>query len=321
MFRGVGKDASVAGQDGWARSSSKLLDHAVPDLYPKLEMGARPLKGDEADEVLKAVDLKALPQVFYAGEQGLGLVVKDGAKFVANPAADVAKEVLDYLNGEHGYGNKETRTGKALEQKFGGIGYGWDRDMLRLILAVLFRAGSIEVSSGGQKFGDYKEPQSRVPFTNNTQFRTALFTPIKPIGLKTLRQAVETFEDLTGGTVDVEKNAIAAAMKELADEELKLVLPVEAQAQANGLPVLDAIAGYKETLGTIKTGTADDCVSILVGEGASLKEARDRVRNIREAIDGAGLADLRQARLAANEMGTVLAARGAIPTCRRGSRN
>ena len=309
VFRGVGKDGPSLGKTA-GEIVRKWLDHAVPYLYPKLELGARPLKGTEAEEVLKAVDLKALPQVFYGGEQGLNLVVKDGAKFVANPAADVAKEVLDYLNGEYGYGNKETRTGKSLEQKFGGIGYGWDRDMLRLILAVLFRAGSIEVSSGGQKFGDYKEPQSRVPYTNNTQFRTALFTPIKPIGLKTLRQAVETFEDLTGGTVDVEKNAIAAAMKELAEEELKLVLPVEAQAQAHGLPVLDAIAGYKETLATIKTGTADDCVSILVGEGASLKEARDRVRNIREAMDGTGLADLRHARLAANEMGTVLAARG-----------
>jgi hypothetical protein len=56
----------------------------VPDLYPKLEMGSRPLKGTEAEEVLKAVDLKALPQVFYGGEQGLNLVVKDGAKFVPN---------------------------------------------------------------------------------------------------------------------------------------------------------------------------------------------------------------------------------------------
>jgi len=309
VFRGVDKDAPSLGKSA-GEIVRRWLDHAVPDLYGKLEMGARAIKGTEADEVLKAVDLKALPQVFYSGEKGLNLVVKDGAKFVANPAADVAKEVLDHLNGEFGYGNKETRTGKALEGKFGGIGYGWDRDMIRLILAVLFRAGSIEVSSGGQKFDSYQDPRSRVPFTNNPQFKAALFTPVKPPSLKSLRQAVENYEELTGGTVDVDRSAIAAALKEVAEEELKLLLPVEAQAHANGLPVLDAIAGYKETLNSIKAGTADDCVTVLVGEGASLKEARDRVRKIRDATGGAGLADLRHARLAATEMGTVLAARG-----------
>ena len=157
MFRGVRKDAPSLGKR-LGEILKKLLGQVVPDLYPKLEMGSRPLKGDEAEEILKAADLKALPQVFYAGENGLGLVVKDGAKNVANPAADVAKEVLDYLDSEHGYGNKDTRTGKALEKRFGGIGYGWDRDMLRLILAVLFRAGSIEVTHGGQKFDSYRIP-------------------------------------------------------------------------------------------------------------------------------------------------------------------
>jgi len=61
-------------------------------------MGSRPLKGTEAEDFLKAADLKALPPLFYGGEQGLGLVVKEGAKFVPNPGADIAKEVLDYLD-------------------------------------------------------------------------------------------------------------------------------------------------------------------------------------------------------------------------------
>jgi hypothetical protein len=111
VFRGVSKDAPALGKSV-NEIFRKLFDFALPDLYPKLEMGARPLKGTEADEILKAVDLKALPQVFYGGEQGLNLVVKDGSKFVCNPDADVAKEVLGYLNAEYGYGNKESRTGK-----------------------------------------------------------------------------------------------------------------------------------------------------------------------------------------------------------------
>ena len=309
LFRGVARDASSLGKN-LGEILKKLYGHAVPDLYAKLEMGSRPLKGTEAEDFLKAADLKALPPLFYGGEQGLGLVVKDGAKFVPNPAADIAKEVLDYLVGEHGYGNKESRTGKALEKKFGGIGYGWDRDMLRLILAVLFRAGSIEITHGGEKFDSYQEPRSRTPLVNNTAFKSALFTPVKPIDLPTLKRAVESYEDLTGDTVDMDKAAIADALKRFADEEIKRVLPVEAQVKAHRLPVLSVVEEYKDTLTSIESGTTDDCVTILAGGGASLKAAHDRVRKIADCLDEKGLLVLRNARRAAGEVWNLLEAQG-----------
>src|SRR5205807_1330127 len=114
MFQGVAIDAASLGKN-LSEILKKLFAHAVPYLYPKLEMGARPLKGDEAEQILKAADLKALPTVFSAGDNGLALVVKDGAKNVINTSAAVAKEVLDYLKSEHSYGNKDTRMGKTLE--------------------------------------------------------------------------------------------------------------------------------------------------------------------------------------------------------------
>src|SRR5262249_210555 len=99
MFQGVQRDAASLGR-GLSESLKKLLDEVMPKLYPKLEMGSKHLKGDEAEQILKAADLKVLPTVFYAGDQGLGLVVKDGHKNVVNPTAPVAKEVLDYLKNE-----------------------------------------------------------------------------------------------------------------------------------------------------------------------------------------------------------------------------
>ncbi len=79
LFRGVQKDASALGK-GLSEILKKLFGQIVPDLYPKLHMGYRPLKGDEAEQLLKAVDLKVLPKVFYESDEGLALVVKDGAK-------------------------------------------------------------------------------------------------------------------------------------------------------------------------------------------------------------------------------------------------
>ena len=82
-----------------------------------------------------------------------------------------------------------SRPGKALEKRFGGTPYGWERDMLRLILATLFRAGEIEVTHQGNLFRTYQDPASRTPFTNNPAFRAALFSPRQSVGLKTLTYA------------------------------------------------------------------------------------------------------------------------------------
>jgi hypothetical protein len=301
MFRGVQKDASALGKS-LGEILKKLFGQVVPDLYPKLQMGSRPLKGDEAEHILKAVDLKALSNVFYFGDRGLGLVIKDGQKNIVNTNADVAKEVLDYLKSEHSYGNKDSRMGKALEKRFGGTPYGWERDMLRLILATLFRAGEIEVTYQGNRFHNYQDPASRTPFTNNPAFRSSLFSPRQSVGLKTLTQAVHRLEDLTGKEIDVEEGAIATAFKKVAAEELEKLYPLEATAEANRLPILPLLSEFHETLVGIQLAASDDCVRILTEDGSQFTETRDKVRKLRELLGAKAIALLRQSRLATGQV-------------------
>jgi hypothetical protein len=314
MFRGVQKDASALGK-GLAEILKKLFGQVVPDLYPKLPMGSRPLKGDEAEHILKAADLKALPNVFYAGDHGLGLVVTEGAgtKHIVNTNADVAKEVLDYLKNEHSYGNKDTRMGKALERRFGGTPYGWERDMLRLILATVFRAGEIEVTYQGNRFHNYQDPASRTPFTNNPAFRSSLFSPRQTVGLKTLTQAVQQLEDLTGEEVDVEEGAIATAFKKVAAEDLEKLYPLKATAEAHRLPILDMLSEYQHTLAGIQSSTSDDCVRMLAENNQDFGETRDKVRKLREALDAEVIGVLRQARQATDQVWQRLSAHNSSP--------
>src|SRR5213080_4610922 len=294
MFRGVQKDASALGK-GLSEILKKLFGQVVPYLYPKLQMGSRPLKGDEAEHILKTADLKALPNVFYVGDHGLGLVVKDGPKNIVNMNAAVAKEVLDYLKSEHSYGNKDSRMGKALEKRFGGTPYGWERDMLRLILATLFRAGEIEVTYQGNRFHNYQDPASRTPFTNNPAFRSSMFSPRQSVGLKTLTQAVQQLEDLTGEEVDVEEGAIATAFKKVAAEELEKLYPLKATAEANSLPILTMLSEFQQTLMGIQSSASDDCVRILTENGKDFGETRDKVKKLRESLNAEAIGVLRQA--------------------------
>lgn len=307
LFRGKSKDAAELGKSA-AEILKKLFDFAFPDLYPKLEMGYRPLKGNPVDEILKAANLSGLSPVFYDGAQGLNLVTKEGSKFIPNPSAEISKEVLNFIRQEHSYGNKVT--GKTIDERFTGIGYGWEGDMLRLVLAVLLRAGSIEVTHQGRRLRNYQDPQSRAPFSTIPAFKASSFAPRESIDLKTLTSAVQHLEELVGEEVDIEEGAIATAFKKLADEELRLLLPVAASAQANDLPVGDILEEYRQTLAGVQGAASDDCVRILAGEGRSLKENRDRARRIREAVTNDNLEAIRSARSALQSKWPVLEQRG-----------
>lgn len=302
LFRGVSWDGADLGKS-LGEIIKKLMAKAVPDLYPKLEMGARPIDKGHAELLLKTVDLKALPEVFYAGDKGLGLVIKEGQKFVPNPSAEVCKEVYDYLVSEQEYGNKDTRTGKALERRFGGIGYGWELDMLRLLLATLFRAGTIEATHQGSRYHNYQDPLCRKIFTNTPAFRGTLFSSRQSLGLKTLTQAVQQLEELTGEEVDVEEGAIATAFKKLASEEMEKLLPLKAMAEAHSLPIIALVKDFQQTLSGIQSSSSDDCVRILNETGDIFEENREKVRQLRTTLDDKAVALIRQARRVVNELG------------------
>ena len=308
IFQGVTRDASDLGTSV-PEIFRSFFDLEVPDLYPKLEMGVRKLssKGKEAEEVLRAESLQGLPAVFYESEGGLGLVVQEGAKYVPDPSADIAREVLDYLQSEHSYGNKVT--GKLLEARFGSMPYGWDMDVLKLVLAVLLRAGSIEITHQGRRLRNYRDSQSRTPLTNNVQFRNSSFAPRETLDRKTLTSAVIQYEELTGETVDVKVGAISTAFMQLAEEELALLTPLLAEARARGLPVIDHLADYRNDLHKVLNADAEDAVRVLAGEGNSFREARDKTRRIREALVEKNLLILDHARGVVSGMWPTLRSR------------
>jgi hypothetical protein len=307
FFDGVSKNGAELGKTA-AEIFSKMLDYAVPRLYPHLEMGTRPLRGSEADEILKAANLNGLSKIFYEGSDGLGLVVKEGAKYVVNTQAPVAKEITAYLNQEHDYGNKVT--GRMLEEHFGGLGYGWEREILWVVLASLLRAGVVEVTYQGRRYRNHLDAQVRAVFAATNAFRSASFAPRKAPDLKTLVAAARRYEELTGEEVDVDESAIAQAFQGLARAELNALLPVEAAASANQVPVDEILTEFRSTLTVILQSASDDVVNILEGEGESFKQLRQQVEAARGATSEAGLRRLRRLRLAVQQMVPILADRG-----------
>ncbi|MEJ5330219.1 MAG: BREX system P-loop protein BrxC [Desulfobaccales bacterium] len=293
FFRGVQRDGSSLGQS-ISEVFGQLMDWTIPALYPKLEMGVRHLKGDEAEKFLTAANLNALPPVFYDGNQGLNLVTKEGAKFVPNLSAEICKEVLAYLVREHKYGNKIT--GKTLETHFQGPGYGWDLDVIQLVMAVLLRGGAVEVTYQGRRYSNYLDHSARLPFTTKPAFRSASFAPREPLDLRTLAEAARQYEEITGKEVDVEEGAIAQAFKKLAAEDREQLLPLVARMHALKLPGLEFMETYLQNVEGILEMPADTCVKTLAAEGKSYREARCRSGRLAEATSEKNLEIIKNAR-------------------------
>lgn len=280
FFRGVQKDSSILGSS-FGDIIKNFVEQAIPDIYNKLELGSVPLKNDEAAKFLSAANFNGL-NPFYYDNSGLGLVTKQSGKYVANPNAEIAKEILDYIKTENSYGEKVT--GKSVENYFAKAPYGWKPEILHLVLAVLFKAGAIEVTHQGKKYKNPSDPISRQPFSNNNAFRAATFVPRETMNLKILTEAAKHFEDITGNEVDIEEASIAEAFQKLALEDKELVLPLEAKMLAYKLPGIQTVTDFKDTITTVINSEVDDSVKLLATEGKTYKEVRDHVRKLSSVL-------------------------------------
>jgi hypothetical protein len=310
VFRGVVRDASDLG-DGAEAIFRALFEENVPVLYPQLKHFNISLKGGEAEQLLKAANLNGLSAAFYREDVEEALLVKEGASYKPNDRAVLLRSLMDYLKERKSYSDSEALQGRALEEHFRGQSFGADPEVVKLGLALLFRAGRIEVSSGGQRFDSYQEPKSREAFTNVKTFRAAVFNPMEIPPAPTLVRALKACENLTGEKIEaVEMVAISSAARSFADRTVAKLLPVEAIVAANGLPGKEHLGELKRFLETLRKSSSSDSVHLLAKEGETLLGLVDLLNRIRQHSDERSVNLVRRARLAAGEMAAVLEARG-----------
>ena len=310
VFRGVVRDASDLG-DGPEAIFRALFEENVPVLYPQLKHFNISLKGGEAEQLLKAANLNGLSAAFYREDVEEALLVREGSSYKPNDRAVLLRSLMDYLKERKSYSDSAALQGRALEEHFRGQGFGADPEVVKLGLAMLFRAGRIEVSSGGQRFDSYQEPKSREAFANVKTFRAAVFNPMEIPPAPTLVRALKACENLTGEKIEaVEMVAISSAARSFADRTIAELLPVEAIVAANGLPGKEHLGELKRFLETLRKSSSSDSVNLLANEGERLLGLVDLLRRIKQHSDERSVDLVKRARLAAGEMAAVLEARG-----------
>jgi hypothetical protein len=245
--------------------------------------------------------------VFYNDQPLRSLVVKQSGRFVPNLGCDLCREILEHLRREHAYGNRVT--GKILENHFSGLTFGWERESIRLGLAILFRGGSVEVTHQGRKYRNYTEPAARLPFVNNPAFRAASFSPREALDLKVLANAARVYEEMTGKDVDIEEGAIAVAFKQVAAADREKLMPLSARLNALHLPGADIVKQQLDWVEGIAEMPPDDCVKTLASEGKAYQENRKKTSLLEKAATDENIRAIEGAQRILNSQWPILSAR------------
>ncbi len=277
------------------KTAAEVLGQVLPEVFDRFKEAAAKAtdvkKGTDA--LFTAENLQGLPSVFT----GIGLLRDEKGKTVFRTESGTLKEVLDRIDERANYG--DTASGRYLTDEFAKEPFGWDFEVVRLLVLSLLRAGKIEATSKGLTIDSVAGVEARDTFSNNNLFRQAAFRPKKGIEFEELVKASEAFRDTFGSEVK-ELNAaaiVAELRKEVARNE-DLVASALATLTSHRLPggtMLDSAIGQMKA---ILRGSEDNAIATFNTSHRSIKDAIKRAGELGQVLSEPRLHDLERARKA-----------------------
>ncbi|HEX9606521.1 MAG TPA: BREX system P-loop protein BrxC [Gemmatimonadaceae bacterium] len=277
------------------KSAAEILGQVLPEVFDRFKEAAARTndvkKGVEA--LFTAESLQGLPPVFSS----LGLLRDEKGKTVfrveSGPLAEVMSRIVERSN----YG--ETASGRFLADEFAKEPFGWDFEVVRLLVLSLLRSGKIEATSKGQTIESTTGVEARDTFSNNNVFRQASFRPKKGIEFPELVKASEAFRDTFGSEVK-ELNAstiVAELRREIARHE-DTVATAAGLLTAHRLPGVGVLEGALGQMKAILRGSEDNAIATFNSSHRAIKDAIKRASELEQALTEPRLRDLERARQA-----------------------
>jgi hypothetical protein len=277
------------------KTAAEVLSQVLPDVFDRFKDAAAkaPDVKKGTDAVFTADNLHGLPSVFST----IGLLRDEKGKPVFRTESGPLKEVLDRIEERANYG--DTASGRYLTDEFAKEPFGWDFEVVRLLVLCLLRAGKIEATSKGQTFEGATGVEARETFSNNNLFRQAAFRPKKGIEFEELVKASEAFRDTFGSEVkELNAGAIVAELRKEVARHEDTVASVLATLTTHRLPggsVLDSAVGQMKA---ILRGSEDNAIATFNTSHRGIKDAIKRAVELEQLLSDPRLHDLERARKA-----------------------
>jgi hypothetical protein len=277
------------------RSAAEILGQVLPDVFERFKEAAARVADVKrgADGLLAADNLQGLPPVFTS----LGLLREEKGKPVFRVESGPLAEVLVRIEQRASYG--DTASGRFLAEELAREPFGWDFEVVRLLVLALLRAGKIEVTSKGQTIDSATGLAARDTFTNNNVFRQASFRPKKGIEFTELVRAAEAFRDTFGGEVrELNTGSIVAELRKEIDRCAETVSFALNLLSAHRLPGAGLLDNALSQVKIILRGSEENAIATFNASHRSIKDAIKRASDLEQALSGPRERDIERAHLA-----------------------
>jgi len=283
------------------RTAARVLSQALPEVFDRFEDAAARVRKQDLEDLLTNENLRGLPAVFTK----LNLVHDQGGKPVFTVDSGPLSEILARIENRTSYG--EAATGRWLTDEFAKEPFGWEFDVVRLLVVSLLRAGKIEATSKGQVIESALTIEARNTFPNNNLFRQASFRPKVGIDFTHLVKATEVFKEVFGRDIpEIEQNAIARALQEQVGRHEEGVQDMRQTLISNGLPGVDVLQDAIDQMRAIRAGNEERAILTFNSAYQKIKEGIKRTSELNDLLTETALHDLKRARRAMTSLWVFL---------------
>ncbi len=306
-FRGNDRSPAEGARD-IVETVRALLQQVLPEVFDRFADAAAQVARKDLETLLTGENLHGLTPVFAQ----LRLVRDLKGKPVFNVDSGPLAEVYARIENQYNYGI--TSTGKSLADEFAREPYGWEFDMVRLLVVSLVRAGKIEATSKSQTIESALSIEARTTFENNNLFRQCSFRPKKGPEFEDLLRAAEGFKNAFGKDLgELEVGAVAASIREEASRHEPKLQEVHQRLLTHRLPGAEVLGKALEQLRAIRSGSEESAVIAFNGCHHELKEAIKRAAELQQALTEPALEDLRRAQQALGAPSSFLRSEPDLP--------
>ena len=307
-FRGNDRSAGD-GVSTVTQAASRVLGQVLPEVYDRFSEGAARVVTKDLDALMKNENLRGLTPVFAQ----LGLVRDEKGQAVFNTEAGILKEVVDRIENKTTYG--ETATGRYLTDEFEREPFGWNLDLVRLLVVTLVRAGKIKATSKGTVIDSALSVEARTTFSSNNLFRACSFQKkVSGTDINDWLEAEVAFRDVFGKQLpELQSSIVAEAIRRevaLAEEKLH---EAHTTLLSNRLPGPSVLQEAIDQMRAIRAGSEDDGIVAFNGSHKAIKDAVKRASELRAALTEPRLADLERARRVVSTTWPVLGQEADLP--------
>jgi hypothetical protein len=274
------------------KTAAEVLGQVLPEVFDRFKEAAAKATDvkKSTDALFIAENLQGLPSVF----RDLGLLRDEKGKTVFRTESGPLKEVLDRIEERANYG--DTASGRYLTDEFAKEPFGWEFEVVRLLVLSLLRSGKIEATSKGQTLETVTSAEARDTFSNNNLFKAASFRPKKGPDFEALVRASEAFRDTFGQEVkELAQTPIVEELRRELDRKEDTVSAALARLTANRLPGGSVLEGAVGQMKAIQRGSEENAIATFNTSHRAIKDAIKRGVELEQVLNEPRLHDLERA--------------------------